>query len=60
MINQLRCSIKNATGQKLNNSDIAKALVKRLFREDVVTEDHLKAIKRMERAEKPKPKKELE
>ena len=57
VINQLRCSIKNATGQRLTNSEIANALVKRLFREDVVNEDHLKAIKRMERAEK-KPKKE--
>lgn len=57
VINQLRCSIKNATGQRLTNSEIAKALVKRLFREDVVNEDHLKVIKRMERAEK-KPKKE--
>lgn len=60
VINQLRCSIKNATGQRLNNSDIAKALVKRLFRDGVVTEDHMKAIKKMERAEKAKPKKELE
>lgn len=57
VINQLRCSIKNATGQRLTNSEIAKALVKRLFREDVVNDDHMKAIKRMERAEK-KPKKE--
>lgn len=57
VINQLRCSIKNATGQRLTNSEIAKALVKRLFRDDVVNDDHMKAIKRMERAEK-KPKKE--
>lgn len=57
VINQLRCSIKNATGQRLTNSEIAKALVRRLFREDVVNDDHMKAIKRMERAEK-KPKKE--
>lgn len=57
VINQLRCSIKNATGQRLTNSEIAKALVKRLFREDVVNDDHMKAIKRMERSEK-KPKKE--
>ena len=58
VINQLRCSIKNATGQRLTNSEIAKALVKRLFREDVVNDDHMKAIKRMERAEKPKTKKD--
>lgn len=57
VINQLRCSIKNATGQRLTNSEIAKALVRHLFREDVVNDDHMKAIKRMERAEK-KPKKD--
>ena len=52
----IRVSIKNATGQRLANSEIASALLKRLFRNDVVTEDHEKAIKRMERAEKQKQK----
>lgn len=52
VINKLRLSIKSTTGQKLANSEIARALVTRLFREDKVTEDHLKAIKKMERAEK--------
>lgn len=52
VINKLRVSIKNTTGQRLSNSEIAKALVSRLFREEKVTEDHLKAIRKMERAEK--------
>ena len=52
VINKLRISIRNTTGQRLQNSEIAKALVTRLFRDDKVTEDHKKAIKKMERAEK--------
>lgn len=52
VINKLRVSIKNSTGQRLQNSEIAKALVLRLFREDKITEDHRKAIKKMERMEK--------
>ena len=35
-----------------NNSEIAKALVTRLFREEKVTDDHRKTIKKMEKAEK--------
>ena len=53
-MNKLRVSIKSATGQRLMNSEIATALIKRLFREDVVSDDHLKAVKRMQRAEKQK------
>ena len=52
VINKLRLSIKNSTGQRLSNSEIAKALITRLFREDKVTDDHRKAIKKMEKAEK--------
>lgn len=52
VINKLRISIRNTTGQRLQNSEIAKALVTRLFRDDKVTEDHKKAIKKMERNEK--------
>lgn len=52
VINKLRVSIKNSTGQRLSNSEIAKALTTRLFREDKVTENHMKAIKKMERADK--------
>ena len=52
VINKLRLSIKSSTGQRLTNSEIAKALVSRLFKEEKVTEDHRKAIKRLERSEK--------
>lgn len=57
VINKLRVSIKNSTGQKLSNSEIANALCKRLFRDDVVGDDQLKAIRRMERQERAKAKK---
>lgn len=56
VINKLRVSIKNTTGQKLSNSEIAQALVDRLFREDKITDEHTKAIRKMERAEKQKQK----
>ena len=52
VINKLRISIRNTTGQRLQNSEIAKALVTRLFREEKVTDDHRKTIKKMEKAEK--------
>ena len=52
VINKLRISIRNTTGQRLLNSEIAKALVTRLFREEKVTDDHRKTIKKMEKAEK--------
>lgn len=57
VINKLRVSIKNSTGQKLSNSEIAHALCKRLFRDNIVGEDQLKAIRRMERQERAKAKK---
>lgn len=56
VMNKLRVSIKNATGQRLQNSEIASALVKRLFDPGVVTDEHMKAIKRMQRAERQKAK----
>jgi len=55
VISRIRISIKNSTGQKLQNSEIAKALVSRLFREDRVTDEQRKAIQKMEKAER-KPK----
>ncbi len=55
-MNKLRVSIKSTTGQRLTNSEIAATLIKRLFREDIVSDDHLKAVKRMQRAEKQKSK----
>lgn len=56
VINKLRISLKNSTGQKLDNSEIANALVERLFQPEKVTEDHRKAIRKMERNEKAKSK----
>ena len=62
VINRLRVSIKNSTGQKLENSEIAEALMERLFRPEKITDDHHRAVRKMKRAErdkaKPKPKKE--
>lgn len=52
VINKLRLSIKSSTGQRLANSEIAKALIARLFRAEEVTDDHRKMIQRMERAER--------
>lgn len=56
VINKLRLSIKATTGQKLENSEIADALLARLFRADKTTEDHLKTIRKMQRMEKQKSK----
>lgn len=52
VINKLRISIKNSTGQKLSNSEIANALLSTLFRQDVITDDHTKAVKRMQKQER--------
>lgn len=54
VINKLRISIKNSTGQRLNNSEIAIALLNRLFLPEKVTEDHRRAIRKMERQERQK------
>lgn len=56
VINKLRISIRNSTGQKLENSEIAEALLKRLFREEKITDDHHKAVRRMQRSERQKAK----
>ena len=56
VINKLRVSIKNSTGQRLSNSEIAEALMAKLFREDAMTEDHAKALRKMQRAERNKAK----
>lgn len=54
VVNKLRVSLKNATGQRLSNSEIADALVSKLFAKEVVTDSHIKAVKRMERCERQK------
>ena len=65
VMNKLRVAIKNSTGQKLENSEIAEALLGRLFRLEKITEEHRKAIRKMQRNEKqkaakPKPAKDTE
>ena len=56
----MTCSLREAakiTGlsyEYLLACSIADALIKRLFREDKINEDHQKAIKRLIRAEKQK------
>lgn len=54
VINKLRISIKNSTGQRLDNSEIAIALLNRLFLPEKITEDHRKAIRKMECQERQK------
>lgn len=54
VINKLRVSLKNSAGQRLDNSEIATALVERLFRPEKVTEGHQKVIGKMQKAERQK------
>ncbi len=54
VINKLRLSIKASTGQRLENSEIAEALLAHLFAPEVITEEHRKAINRMKRQERAK------
>ena len=54
VINKLRIAIKATTGQNLKNSEIAEALVARLFIPEKVTEDSQKAILKMKKDEKKK------
>ncbi|WP_172135415.1 DpnII family type II restriction endonuclease [Adlercreutzia sp. ZJ473] len=56
VINKLRISLKNGTGQKLSNSEIAQALIDRLFRPEKTTDDHRRAIRKMQRSERQKSK----
>lgn len=56
VMNKLRLSIRSATGQKLTNAEIGDALLERLFRPEKVTEDHQKAVRRLQRVEKQKAK----
>ena len=55
VINKLRVAIKNTTGQNLKNSEIAEALVARLFLPEKVTDDSRKAIAKMKKDERKKP-----
>lgn len=56
VINKLRNSIRATTGQRLSNSEIAEALMAKLFRTSAKTEDHEKVINRMKRLERQKAK----
>lgn len=56
VLNKIRLSLKASTGQKLLNSEIASALVDKLFIPEKVTDDHRRAIRRIQRAEKQKAK----
>lgn len=56
VMNKLRLSLRKNTGQRLENSEIAAALLDRLFREDKITEDHRKAVRKMQRNESQKGK----
>ena len=55
VINKLRIAIKNTTGQNLKNSEIAEALISRLFLPEKVTDDSRKAIAKMKKDERKKP-----
>ena len=55
VINKLRVAIKNTTGQNLKNSEIAEALISRLFLPEKVTDDSRKAIAKMKKDERKKP-----
>ncbi|MEG0758322.1 MAG: type I restriction enzyme HsdR N-terminal domain-containing protein [Raoultibacter sp.] len=56
VIGKLRVSLKNTTGQRLENSEIAEALLARLFRPEKITEDHQKAVRKLQRNEKQRAK----
>lgn len=52
VMNKLRIAIKNTTGQNLKNSEIAEALLMRLFLPEKITDDNRKAIQKMKKEEK--------
>ena len=56
VLNRIRIDLKSETGQMLKNSEIADALVKRLFRNELNDDETAKAVKKIERAEKQKAK----
>lgn len=60
VLNKIRLSLKAETGQKLTNAEIAEALVTRLFDRERVTDDHQKAVRKAQRAERQKTQKPKE
>lgn len=57
VLNRIRIDLKNETGQILKNSEIANALMKRLFADDYDDEESAKLVKKAERAERQKAQK---
>ena len=49
ILNKLRIALKNGTGQKLNNHDIAKAVVEQVFVDSLVSEDIYKRLSKIKR-----------
>ncbi len=56
VLNKLRTTLKASTGQRLTNSEIAQALISRLFRKEIASEEHDKMLRKIIRSEKQKPK----
>lgn len=54
VLNKLRVELKNSTGQKLSNSEVAEALVSELFAEEVTSEDISKRLQRIRHDERQK------
>ena len=52
ILNKLRITLKNGTGQKLTNHDIAKAIVEQVFWDGLVTEDTFKRLDKIKRSSK--------
>lgn len=49
VLNRIRLSLKKATGQNLNNYEVAKALVEHLFSGELVSEDSYKRLDKIKR-----------
>lgn len=52
VLNKLRIALKNGTGQKLTNHEIALALVEHLFNDSLLTEDTYKRLSKIKKTEK--------
>jgi len=52
VLNKMRIALRNGTGQKLSNHDVAVALVEHLFDEELITEDTYKRLDKVKRASK--------
>ena len=49
VLNKLRIALKNGTGQKLTNHEVALAMVEHLFAEELVTEDIYKRLSKIKK-----------